>query len=85
MPNIFGRNGGIIQESNKKIYRISQTYLPGNYGAYISVNKISDIAKNKYNENKIKKILPPKKNMRGIHTLNYIKNFTVFDYSKWVK
>ena len=84
--DIIGRNAGLIQESKKDIYRISQAYLPGNYGAYITVHKILDIVKNKYHEKKIKKILPPsKKNMQGIHTLNYIKNFTVFDYSKWVK
>jgi hypothetical protein len=84
--NIFGRNGGFIQESNKKIYRVSQAYLPGNYGAYISINEIFYIFKNNYKEKTIHKILPPnKKEIKGIHTLNYVKNFTVFDYSKWVK
>ena len=82
--DIFGRNAGLIQESNKKIYRISQAYLPGNYGAFISVNKILSAKKNKYKEKKIKNILPMyDKNVRGVHTLNYVKNFTVFDYSKW--
>jgi hypothetical protein len=86
VSDIFGRNAGLIQESNKKIYRIGQAYLPGNYGAFISVNKILNISEKKYQEKKIKKILPPnKKYMSGIHTLNYVKNFTVFDYSKWVK
>ena len=84
--NISGRNAGLIIESRKKIYRISQAYLPGNYGAFISINKILNIFKNKYHEKKIKDILPLyEKNIRGIHTLNYVKNFTVFDYSKWVK
>ena len=83
--DIFGRNAGFIQESKNEIYRISQAHLPGNYGAYISVNKILAILKNKYQEKKVKKILPPKKTMSGIHTLNYVKNFTVFDYSTWVK
>jgi len=84
--DVFGRNAGLIQESKKEIYRISQAHLPGNYGAYISVNKILTILKNKYNEKKVKKILPPKKKtMSVIHTLNYVKNFTVFDYSRWVK
>jgi len=84
--DIFGRNGGIIYESKKKIYRVSQAYLPSNYGAYISINKISHILKNKYKEKNIKKILPPgNKEIKGIHTLNYVKNFTVFDYSKWTK
>ena len=84
--NILGRNAGLIQESNKKIYRISQAYLPGNYGAFVSISKILDIKKNKYNEKKIKTILPIfEKNIKGIHTLNYAKNFTVFDYSKWKK
>ena len=86
MSNIFGRNAGLIQESNKKIYRISQAYLPGNYGAYISVNKILSINNNIFKEKKIKKILPfNKKKIKGIHTLNYTKNFTVFDYSSWTK
>ena len=86
VSDIFGRNAGLIQESSKKIYRISQAYLPGNYGAFISVNKILNISEKDYKEKKIKKILPPyKKSMSGIHTLNYVKNFTVFDYSKWVK
>ena len=84
--NIFGRNAGLIQESKRQIYRISQAYLPGNYGAFISINKILNIFKNKYYEKKIKDVLPLyEKNIRGIHTLNYVKNFTVFDYSKWVK
>jgi len=84
--NIFGRNAGFIKESNKKIYRISQAYLPGNYGAFVSINKILNISKNRYYEKKIKKILPSyQKNIRGIHTLNYVKNFTVFDDSKWTK
>ena len=84
--NLLGRNAGLIKESNKSIYRISQAYVPGNYGAFISVNKISNILKNKYKEEKIRMILPNyEKNIRGIHTLNYVKNFTVFDYSKWVK
>ena len=84
--NILGRNAGLVQESNKKIYRISQAYLPGNYGAYISVNKVLNIFKNKYSEKKIKNIFPfSKKNIKNIHTLNYVKNFTVFDYSKWIK
>ena len=83
--NILGRNAGLIKESNKKIYRISQAYLPGNYGAFISVNKILNILRDGYNERSIKKIFPTyKKNIKGIHTLNYVKNFTVFDYSKWV-
>ena len=74
------------KESNKKIYRISQAYLPGNYGAFVSINEILNISKNKYYEKKIKKILPSyQKNIRGIHTLNYVKNFTVFDDSKWTK
>jgi len=82
--NILGRNAGLIQESNKKIYRISQAYLPGNYGAFISVNKIANIIKQKYYEKKIKNIFPYfEKNIKGMHTLNYVKNFTVFDYSKW--
>lgn len=84
--NILGRNAGLIKESNKKIYRISQAYLPGNYGAFISVNKILSIIKNKYIEKKINKIFPThEKNLKGIHTLSYVKNFTAFDYSKWVK
>jgi len=83
--NILGRNAGLIKESNKEIYRISQAYLPGNYGAFISVNKILNILKDGYNERSIRKIFPThKKNIKGIHTLNYVKNFTVFDYSKWV-
>ena len=83
--NILGRNAGLIKESNKEIYRISQAYLPGNYGAFISVNKILNILKDGYNERTIRKIFPThKKNIKGIHTLNYVKNFTVFDYSKWV-
>ena len=83
--NILGRNAGLIKESNKNIYRISQAYLPGNYGAYISVNKIISIFKKKYYEKKIKNILPThEKNIKGIHSLSYVKNFTVFDYSKWV-
>ncbi len=82
--NIIGRNAGLIIESKKKIYRISQAYLPGNYGAFISFNEIKNIFKKKYNEKKIKNIFPAyDKSIRGIHTLNYVKNFTVFDYSKW--
>ena len=84
--HILGRNAGLIQEQKKKIYRISQAYMSGNYGAYISVSKILNISKNKYREKKIKSILPSSnKKIRGIHTLNYVKNFTVFDYSSWVK
>ncbi len=84
--NILGRNAGLIRESNKKIYRISQAYLPGNYGAFVSINKILTISKNKYHEKEIKKILPSyDRSIRGIHTLNYVKNFTVFDVSKWTK
>lgn len=86
VSNFTGRNAGLIQDSKKNIYRISQAYLPGNYGAYVSINKIVAITKSTYREKKIKKILPPhKKSMQGIHTLNYAKNFTIFDYSKWVK
>mgnify|MGYP006092504589 CR=1 FL=1 len=84
--NILGRNAGLIKESNNRIFRISQAYLPGNYGAFISINKILSILKNKYQERNIKKISPVhEKNIKGIHTLNYAKNFTVFDYSKWIK
>ena len=84
--DILGRNAGLIQEPKKKIYRISQANMPGNYGDYIKVNKILKVSKNKYHEKKIKNIFPfSKKNIRGIHTLNYVKNFTVFDYSKWIK
>ena len=83
--NMFGRNAGLIQES-KKNYRVSQAYLPGKYGAFISVSEILNILKNKYKERKVKKNFTfPEKNIEGIHTLNYINNFTVFDYSKWVK
>ena len=84
--NIFGRNAGLIQESKKKIYRVSQAYLPGKYGAFISINKVLSIFKNKYNEKKLKNILPFfEKDIEGIHTLNYVNKFTVFDYSKWIK
>jgi len=84
--SIFGRNAGLIQESKNKIYRISQAYLPGKYGAFISVNKILNISKSKYDEREIiMKNSFSDKSIKGIHTLNYIKNFTVFDYSKWVK
>ena len=76
----------IIIQSKKDIYRVSQAYLPGNYGAFVSINKILSISKNKYYEKKVRKILPPNKQyMRGIHTLNYVKDFTVFDYSNWIK
>jgi len=84
--NILGRNAGLIQEKKGRIYRVSQAYISGNYGAYISINKVLNILKNKYHEKKIKSIFPfSKKNIKGIHTLNYVKNFTVFDYSKWKK
>ena len=83
---ILGRNGGLIKESNKNIYRISQAHLPGKYGAFVSINKILNFSKNNYFENNVKDIfLSHDKNIEGIHTLNYAKNFTVFDYSKWEK
>jgi len=84
--SILGRNAGLIKESYKNIYRISQAQLPGNYGAFISINKILNISKRNFFEKRIKNILPSHdKHIEGIHTLNYAKNFTVFDCSKWKK
>lgn len=80
---LLGRNAGFFK-SKKSKYRVSQSYLPGRYGAGVFINRINDISTTSYNENIEKKIFPnlfSKK--KGIHTLNSVENFTVFDTSKW--
>lgn len=80
---LFGRNAGFIDDRKNK-FRICQSYLPGRYGAGIFINKINTISKKDYNETIEKKYFPKIfSNIKGIHTLNSIDEFTVFDTSKW--
>lgn len=80
---LLGRNAGYI-ETNKRKYRVSQSYLPGRYGAGIFINQIKNISEKNYNESVEKKYFPKIfSEIKGIHTLNSVKNFTVFDFSRW--
>ena len=80
---LLGRNAGYI-ETNKRKYRVSQSYLPGRYGAGIFINQIKNISGKNYNESVEKKYFPKIfSEIKGIHTLNSVKNFTVFDFSRW--
>lgn len=83
--NLYGRNAGLINE-NKNIFRVSQSYLPGRYGAGIFVNKIHSITETGYKEKTVKNIFPGYLDkIKGIHSLNSLHKFTVLDYSKWKK
>ena len=80
---LLGRNAGYF-EINQQKYRVSQSYLPGRYGAGVFINKIKNISVKNYNESVEKKYFPKIfSKIKGIHTLNSVKNFTVFDISKW--
>lgn len=80
---LFGRNAGYF-ENKKNKFRVSQSYLPGRYGAGIFINKINNISHKSYNETVEKKYFPKIfSKIKGIHTLNSVNEFTVFDSSEW--
>ncbi len=80
---LFGRNAGYF-EDKKNSYRVCQSYLPGRYGAGIFINRINKITNKSYDEIVEKKYFPNIfSKIKGIHTLDSVDNFTVFDSSKW--
>ena len=80
---LLGRNAGYFEDKKNK-FRVSQSYLPGRYGAGVFINKINKITNKSYNETIEKKYFPKIfSKIKGIHTLNSVDEFTVFDSSKW--
>ena len=80
--NLSERNGGLICGKNRKLFRVGQIHLPSRYGYGYSINKLKNISKSNYQEDKIN-VKTELDNFKHIHTVNSKKNFTVIDYSKW--
>ena len=78
-----GRNGGIIHDSLKNIYRVGQIQLPGRYGYGHTINRLIKISKDNYKEQCLKNQFNDLNNLGHVHTINSKNNFTVIDFSVW--
>lgn len=79
----FGRNGGILRDRDGTIYRVRQRQGFGQYGAAMSIAKITKLDLDGYDEALYCEIEPKfLPNLAGAHHMHCNREFTVFDFMR---
>ena len=78
VDSLLSRNAGMIFKENK-VYRISQKHLFNTYGSGVQINEIIKLDQSNYIEQKTNN-LNIDINLKKIHHLSNLNNFTIFDF-----